>query len=174
MPEEPDRNELVAAIVTEIAQYSPEAAARIVAEEMTPGPTQHLAAIDLATQWARTNPEQAAAWVAAFPEEHGVRDSALQAVVSAWSSDDPEAAGQWLASFADTLSEGRSPRVLLSDTLIGDFINQISPTHADIALGIVDKIADASTRQVHLENIVRHWLRLQLFLGLFPVKLHNH
>jgi hypothetical protein len=61
------RDELVARVAFAGSQTNPDAAARIVVEEMAPGPTQTEAAISVLHQWALRDLDAASAWASNFP-----------------------------------------------------------------------------------------------------------
>jgi hypothetical protein len=74
-----DQERLLGRIALVQSKTNPEAAARFVAEQMSPGPVQDEAAISVIYQWALRDANAARAWVQLFPEGK-LRYRALQEV----------------------------------------------------------------------------------------------
>ena len=68
VPDSALRQKLIAAVAATAAQNDPAAAAGVVASELSSGPTQNRAAVEVAQRWAQTDSESAAAWVDEFPQ----------------------------------------------------------------------------------------------------------
>jgi hypothetical protein len=73
----PERREaLLLDIALVQAERDPQRAAEIVADLISPGPTQEIGALAVLNQWSTTNLAEAAAWANAFPEGWA-RDAAV-------------------------------------------------------------------------------------------------
>ncbi len=75
------RDRLLARVAFAAAPDDPEAAASIVANDMTPGPRQAEAAMSVLHQWSLRDPAAATAWVATF-QEGALRERAMQEIES--------------------------------------------------------------------------------------------
>jgi hypothetical protein len=84
------RDSLLQRIAIAESAANPAEAARLISEQMSPGPTQNEAAISVIYQWAQTDAKAAMAWAESFPAGD-LRDRAIKEVknVSAVSAGNP-------------------------------------------------------------------------------------
>lgn len=98
----PLRNRLMGRVAVGMATELPDAAARLVANEMEAGGEQDRAVVAIVQRWVRSDASGAAAWVARFPPTP-MRRAAVEALVGAWWNSDSDGVRVWFRG----LPEGR-------------------------------------------------------------------
>lgn len=125
------------------------AGAAALALLLPPGKMQDDALASAVMTWALADPQTAAAWVAALPEDR-LRTLAIERLVPTWTASSMDAAARWLAQLPASASRDAALRILA---------RIIADDDPDIALTLVDIIANGQQRNLSLERLGREWLR---------------
>jgi hypothetical protein len=93
---EPERRaQTLAGVAVAISEQDPEAAANVVANELTAGRLQDDAVVAIVQRWAQTKPEDAAAWVSHFSDGQ-LFNASVENLVKIWSTVDARQLHKWM------------------------------------------------------------------------------
>ncbi len=97
-PEE--RSDAFGRIAVVISAKDPAAAATLVAEQMTAGPSRDRAVVQVLQRWVQSSPADAAGWITGFPQG-AARSAGLKEVAVAWVEAGPAEMAAWVESIDD-------------------------------------------------------------------------
>lgn len=89
------RQSALGAIAVGLAWSDPQAAGKLLAEQVQPGEILDRSAMSVACVWSQTDPESAANWVAVFPEGK-LQETVLEVLIQRWAAQDLPAAKTWV------------------------------------------------------------------------------
>lgn len=142
-------NAAVPALVSGLAERSPQAAANFVAT-LPASPVQSEALRNVVLRWSVKEPAAVSQWVEQFPESD-LRAEAASELVANWSQLDSEQAGKWLQKLPE--SPSRQKAVLT-------YIDNAYYSRPAQAAPWVSSITDPSKRQAAIEQIYNRWQNL--------------
>ncbi|MGC3991060.1 MAG: hypothetical protein QM796_15550 [Chthoniobacteraceae bacterium] len=89
------RQSELGAVAVGLAWSDPQAATRLLAEQVQPGAVQDRSALSIACVWAQSDPQSAANWVAGFPSGE-LQQSVLGTLIQRWATQSVPAVQTWV------------------------------------------------------------------------------
>jgi hypothetical protein len=139
----------VAGLTNHLATMKGAEAARFVSEKLSPGPTQHSAAMGAVVAWAREDPVATSEWIESFPADE-LRAQASQVLLGYWLESDRAAA----ESFAASLPAGP-----VSDQAHERVAQFLASTSGADAVSWAERIEDPTKKQQTLAFVISEWQR---------------
>jgi|GEM_PF-3488530 len=104
------RQSVVGAVAVGMAWSDPQAATRLLVEQVQPGPVLDRTATSIACVWLQSDPQSAANWVAGFPQGE-LQQNVLDTLIQRWATQSIPAVQAWVSQL---------PSGSLHDAALGD------------------------------------------------------